>query len=316
MEPDSSELFTGLSAFPLTPLHDDRMDESAFGNIIGMLDAASVDSITVLGSTGSYAYLHTEERARAVELAVENASSTPVFAGIGALRTSDVLTHAANAREAGARALLLAPVSYQPLTDEDVFHLYRAVSESTDLPIIVYDNPTTTHFSFSLDLYARVAALPHVASVKIPPLPSDSRAAAERVHQIRDVIPRDVVVGISGDASAAQGLVAGCSVWYSVIGGVLPQLALPIVEAARQGHDALARETSDRLRPLWDLYTEFGGSARVAAAIAEALGLAQPSCLPRPILGLDESGRRRVVAALREVGIDRTVDGSAFGDHR
>ena len=89
----TSSIFTGLSAFPLTPLHDDKVDEEAFADLITRLVVAGVDSITVLGSTGSYAYLTPSERARIAELAVEHAGSTPVFVGVGDLRTSHVLAH-------------------------------------------------------------------------------------------------------------------------------------------------------------------------------------------------------------------------------
>lgn len=57
-------LFTGLSAFPLTPFRDDQVDEGAFVGLIRRLATSGVDSITVLGSTGSYAYLNADERAR------------------------------------------------------------------------------------------------------------------------------------------------------------------------------------------------------------------------------------------------------------
>lgn len=79
--------FTGLSAFPLTPLTRDAVDEGAFGGLVRRLAAAGVDSITALGSTGSYAYLSPEERAGVARLAVANAGDVPVFVGVGALRT-------------------------------------------------------------------------------------------------------------------------------------------------------------------------------------------------------------------------------------
>ncbi len=116
-------LFTGLGAFPLTPLANDAVDEGAFVALVERLASAGVDSITALGSTGSYAYLSEAERARVARLAVQYAGSTPVFVGVGALRTSQVLANVAHAEAAGAAGVLLAPVSYQPLTDTDVFEL-------------------------------------------------------------------------------------------------------------------------------------------------------------------------------------------------
>src|SRR5690554_6926247 len=127
-----TSLFTGLSAFPLTPLHDDVIDEAAFIGLIERLTSAGVDSITTLGSTGSYAYLTPNERSRVAHLAVEHARGTPVFVGVGSLRTSQILFNVKNAEAAGAAGVLLAPMSYQPLTETDVFEVFRAVTEHTD----------------------------------------------------------------------------------------------------------------------------------------------------------------------------------------
>lgn len=295
-------MFTGLSAFPLTPLHDDQVDEKAFVGLVQRLAAAGVDSITALGSTGSCAYLSREERQRVANLAVENAGDVPVFVGIGALRTSQVLANADDAAQAGASALLLAPMSYQALTADDVFELFRAVTEHTDLPVIVYDNPGTTHFTFTTDLYARIAQLPGVASIKIPALPANSAEAHKKVQEIRSVIPENVTIGISGDQSAVGGLKAGCDVWYSVIGGTLPELAVKLTWFAQNGEVSEAIEESVRLAPLWELNAEFG-SLRVVAAIAEYLGLAPEKCLPLPIQGLDRQQRARVKTVIDQLDL-------------
>ncbi|WP_022888765.1 dihydrodipicolinate synthase family protein [Agromyces italicus] len=303
MSPTSASTFAGLSAFPLTPLSGDVVDERAFERLVERLAAAGVDSITALGSTGSYAYLSSDERARVARLAVSHAGETPVFVGIGALRTRDVLANARNAEAAGARGVLLAPMSYQPLTHDDVLELFREVTSSTELPVIVYDNPGTTHFTFTTELYARLAELPGVASIKIPGMPLDVDAMRARVASIRAVVPPQVTIGISGDAYAATGLIAGCDAWYSVIAGTLPEPALRITRAAREGRAAAALTESARLDPLWTLFAEFGGSLRVVAAIAEHLGLAPARCLPRPILGLDEAQRARVADVVADLGL-------------
>ena len=293
----------GLSAFPLTPLRDDAVDERAFIGLIKRLTTAGVDSITALGSTGSYAYLTAAERARVARLAVEYAGPTPVFVGVGDLRTSRVLAHVDSAQEAGAAGLLLAPMTYQSLSDDEVFGLFRTVTEHTDLPVIVYDNPGTTHFTFTTELYARIAELPGVVSIKIPGVPADPAVACEHVAMIRAAIPEHVTIGVSGDALAATGLNAGCDAWYSVIGGTLPAPALSITRAAQAGRAQEAVVESRRLAPLWDLFAELGGSLRVTAAIAEHLGLVPPSCLPLPIQGLTDSQRGQVIDVVTELGL-------------
>ena len=97
--------------------------------------------------------------------------------GIGAVRTEHVIALAHDAQEAGAAAVMLAPVSYQPLTEDEVYGLYADVTAELSVPLCVYDNPGTTHFAFSDDLHASVAALPNVQAIK---LPGDGSAGADR----------------------------------------------------------------------------------------------------------------------------------------
>ncbi|MFC4068508.1 dihydrodipicolinate synthase family protein [Actinoplanes subglobosus] len=287
-------VFTGLSAFPLTPLDDDRLDEHAYTRLIGRLASSGVDSIGVLGSTGSYAYLTRAERSRAAALAVQHAGGTPVIAGIGALRARHVLEHADDVQQAGVAAVLLAPVSYQPLSDDEVYHLYERVTAHLSVPLVVYDNPRTTGFTFTDDLYAAVAKLPGVASVKVPPLPADPAIARDRVAALRGLLPAGVTIGVSGDQVAAVSLRAGCDAWYSVIAGTLPDLALTITRA---GSPRQARAASDRLRPLFELFAAYG-SLRVVATIAAHLGLTAAGCLPSPLRPLDTAARAAVLQAL------------------
>lgn len=295
-------MFTGLSAFPLTPFVNDSPDENSYIGLIERLRDARVDSITALGSTGSYAYLTGEERRRIAHLAVRHAGKVPVFVGVGALRTSHVLANVEAAEEAGASGVLLAPMTYQPLTEDDVFELFRTVTARSSLPVIVYDNPATTHFTFSTGLYSRIAQLPRIASIKVPGSPN-RQVLRKRVQEIRSLVPDHVSIGISGDSNAAAGLSAGCDAWYSVIGGTLPGIAQRITHAALIGQHTEAAAESERLEPLWQLFAEFGGSLRVVAAIAEHLGLAPSKSLPLPLQGLSPEQRARVAEVIEELGL-------------
>ena len=283
-------MFRGLSAFPLTPMNESGVDEIAFGVLVERLVAAGVDSICALGSTGSYAYLTLEERSRVTQLAIEHAAGVPVMIGIGALRTRDVLALAAQAQQAGAAGVLLAPVSYQKLTDDEVVKLYETVTRSLSIPLCVYDNPGTTHFDFSDQLHGRIAALPQVGSIKIPGIPLDATAARDRVARLRALIPPQVTIGISGDRFAAAGLDAGCEAWYSVIGGLFPKAALAITRAAQAGNADEAARLSGQLEPLWGMFSRHG-SLRVIAAAAELRGLLPGPGLPLPLLALDGQAR-------------------------
>jgi len=294
-------MFTGLSAFPLTPTDENGIDESAFVGLVSRLAAAGVDSIGALGSTGGYAYLSRDERARAARLAVEAAGTTPVIVGIGALRTRHVLEHAEDAQSAGAAAVLLAPMTYQRLTDDEVFGLYDDVTARLTIPLVVYDNPGTTHVTFSEELHGRIAALPNIGSIKIPGIAAD--AASARLAALRAVVPPHVTIGISGDWLASGGLIGGADAWYSVLAGLFPGVALKIARAALAGDSATATSAAERLEPLWVLFREHG-SLRVISGAAEALHLVATPNLPRPLRGLDSAARRELESALRGLGLD------------
>ena len=296
-------MFTGLSAFPLTPMNEQGIHEQEFFRLVERLAEAQVDSIGVLGSTGSYAYLSVAERARVAKLRVESAAGMPVVVGIGALCTRDVLANAEHAQQAGASGVLLAPVSYQTLTDDEVFSLYETVCRSLSVPLCVYDNPGTTHFDFSDELHGRIAQLPQVRSIKIPPVQNDIAAAQERVARLRALIPDDVTVGISGDPVAATGLLAGCDAWYSVIGGLYPETALALTRAAQAGDAQHANALSEELEPLWALYCQYGGSLRVVATIAELTGRVSEPCLPQPLQTLQGEARQKVAAVIEALSL-------------
>ncbi|MFE4543546.1 dihydrodipicolinate synthase family protein [Arthrobacter sp. NPDC056727] len=305
-------MFNGLCAFPLTPLAGDDVDEAALVRLVARAADAGADSIGVLGSTGIYSYLRREERRKAVEAAVGAAQGTPVVAGVGAMRTRDVLGCVEDAHVAGASGLLLAPVSYQRLTEEEVYSLYRDVSSAAELPIVVYDNPATTGFTFSDEFHGRIAELPGIAAIKFPP-PGPGQAA-DRVARLRAAVPAGVSLGVSGDWAAAEALLAGCDAWYSVIAGLFPKTARAIVDLALSGRKSgqqsgqqsgqgdPALEASAVLEPVWALFRAHG-SLRVAATMAEILGFVETPCLPRPLQSLEAEGRAKVEEALRLSGL-------------
>ncbi|GAA4623139.1 dihydrodipicolinate synthase family protein [Cellulomonas oligotrophica] len=290
-------MFAGVSAFPLTPVRDEELDEDALGLLVARAAEAGVDSVGVLGSTGNAPYLSVDERRRVVERAVLEAGDVPVLAGVGALRSTDVVALALDAADAGAAGMLLAPVSYHPLTEAEVLGLYEDVTSAVPLPLVVYENPRTTGVTFSDELWRDVAALPHVVAVKSPGAPGGVGAARDRVAHLRSLVPTHVGVGASGDAVAVAALAAGADTWWSVLAGVAPGVAVRLARAVRERDDALVTALADALGPALDLVTRRGG-VRVAAALAEHRGLVDGPCLPRPLRGLDGAETATADAAL------------------
>lgn len=292
--------FHGLSAFPITPADPDgrvRLDD--LRGLLRHVTAAQVDSVCVLGSTGGYAYLAPDQRRAVAEAAVDEiAGRIPVILGVGAMRTDTAQDLARHAQQAGADALLLAPVSYTPLTDDEVFAHFAAVAEVSDLPICIYNNPTTTHFTFTIDLLARLATIPTVRGVKMP-LPASGDFAGE-IAQLRDRMPTGFSIGYSGDWGAGAALLAGADAFYSVAAGTWPATMLRLVRAAQAGNAAETARIDAILAPMWALFRE-ASSFRIVHRAANLMGFttAQP---PRPILPLPDRHLAPLQAAKASLG--------------
>lgn len=299
---DALPMFRGLSAFPITPADPQgRVDMEGVQQLVHRLAVAEVDSICVLGSTGTYAYLNRAERRRAVEAAAGClAGRVPLLVGVGALRTDDAQDVARDAESAGADGLLLAPVSYTPLTEEEVFQHFVAVAGATRLPLCIYNNPSTTNFTFSDGLVQRLSSVPGIVAVKNPaPPPSEAQA---RHQALRDMVPGAFAIGYSGDWHSAEAVLAGGDAWYSVVGGLLPVPALRLLRAAQAGDAAEVARWNTRFQGLWEVFKELG-SLRVMYAAAEILDICRATP-PRPILPLATDTHARIVVALRMLDAD------------
>jgi 4-hydroxy-tetrahydrodipicolinate synthase len=295
-------LLKGLSAFPITPADQNgAVDVAGIRVLVRRLQDAHVHSIGLLGSTGTYAYLTAEQRLRALEAALDEVGNeTPIFVGVGALRTDDATRIAREAKYVGAAAGLLAAVSYTPLTDDEVFEHFKIVAHESGLPICIYDNPGTTHFRFSTKLIARLSCVDGIIGVKS--LAPEKTLVSAHVAELRSAVPKGFSVGYSGDWNTAETLIEGADAWHSVIGGLFPKTAMAIVNAVAQKEFSKARELNARLEPLWTLFKEHS-SLRVMYASANILGLARAEP-PRPLLPINDEAQKRIATVLKELSLD------------
>mmetsp|Transcript_9734 Transcript_9734/g.19549 ORF Transcript_9734/g.19549 Transcript_9734/m.19549 type:complete len:326 (-) Transcript_9734:257-1234(-) len=312
-----SKLISGLSAFPITPHSDSGVvDCNALATLVQRLVSANVDSIGLLGSTGSYAYLDRTERRRAIEaaagvIASHSSTTTPegrgpplLLVGVGHVRTSAAIDLARDAKEAGASAGLLAPVSYLALTDDEVFAHFVSVAEAVpEFPLVIYNNPGTTNFNFTPVLVRRLSALPSVVGLKNPASGDEHPVLVDRHRVLQEAVaPRlDFSIGSSVDWFAADSMLAGSDAWYSVAGGLFPKPCMAIVAAVQKGDAPEARRLNAELAELWALFTEFT-SFRVIYAAANLMGLCD-CAPPRPVLPLDEEQTARVSVVLIKLGL-------------
>ncbi|MDI6029510.1 dihydrodipicolinate synthase family protein [Corticibacterium sp. UT-5YL-CI-8] len=290
---------SGLSAFPITPADaSGRVDVVTLRQLVGRLASAGVDSIGLLGSTGIYMYLSRAERRRALEAALEEvAGRTPAIAGIGALRTDEAVRLAQDAKAIGAAAGLLSAASYLPLSEDEVFEHFSTVARESNLPIVIYDNPGTTHFQFTPDLVARLAKVPGIAAIKNPGW--DPESTGKLLADQRAIVPPGFSIGCSSDWTATETMIAGADIWYSVLGGLLTDVCLRIVRAAQRGDAGEARRLNREIAPIWDLFRQYS-SFRTVYALADLLGLCHVEP-PRPILPLPEEAKHQIAAQLAKL---------------
>lgn len=287
---------SGLSAFPITPADGSgRVDAGALSRLVARLVDAKVDSIGLLGSTGTYMYLDRRERRRALEAALDEVvGRVPIVVGVGALRTDEAVATAADALAAGAAAGLLSAVSYTPLTDDEVFEHFATVARESRLPIVIYDNPGTTHFRFTPALVERLSRVPGIVGIKNPT--EGGEKDARHMAGQRATAPAGFSIGCSADWNCCEAMIAGADVWYSVLGGLFPKACLRIVRAAERGDAVEARRLDAALAPVWGLFRQFS-SLRVVYVLADLLGICA-AAPPRPILPLGGDARRQVADVL------------------
>lgn len=228
-------MLRGLSAFPITPVNAKGVLEcEMLAYLTERLITANVQSVGLLGSTGTYMYLNKEVRNQAIEVAqAQNNGRVPFVVGISAMRTDDAVNYAKTARALGVSAGLLSAVSYTPLTDDEVFEHFTAVATQSGLPICIYDNPSTTHFKFSPELVARLAQVPGIIGIKNPP--QTNADLQNHLQEQRVAVTAEFAIGYSGDWVCADALIAGANTWYSVLGGSFPQICVAITKAAQSG---------------------------------------------------------------------------------
>src|SRR5690606_12099962 len=123
------------------------------------------------------------------------------------------------------------------------------------------------------------------------PAPAPAGIGAE-IGDLRARLPAGFSIGYSGDWNCAAALLAGADAWHSVVAGLLPAPALALARAAQRGDRGEADRLDARLRPLWELFREFG-SLRVIYAAAKILGLSDLSP-PLPLLPLSGAAIDRV----------------------
>src|ERR1700722_9759071 len=131
-------MFTGCGTALITPFElDGSLDESALRKIVETQIAAGIDFLVPCGTTGESPTLSHAEHLRVVEITVEQSRGrVPVVAGAGGYNTAEVISLIADLKKLGVNGILSVTPYYNKPTQEGLYQHFRAIAESTSLPIL------------------------------------------------------------------------------------------------------------------------------------------------------------------------------------
>ena len=154
--------FTGVGTALVTPFtKTGALDEAAVRQLARRQVDAGVHVLVPCGTTGETPTLSSAERARVVEIVAEEAEGRSlVLAGAGGYDTREVIHAAEEMGRAGANGLLSVTPYYNKPTQEGVYQHFRAIAESTPLPIILYNIQGRTGTNIETPTLARLASPP------------------------------------------------------------------------------------------------------------------------------------------------------------
>ncbi len=247
--------FQGLIAFPVTTTDSQgNFDAGAFRALVDRLIAAGVHGLGILASSGGGAYYTEQERMDIASAAVKIVDRrVPLMIGTAAVATSQCIRLSQHAESIGADSLMIAPVSYWPLTVEEVFRHYESVARSVNIPICVYNNPRTTQFDIQPDLVGRLSTVLHIDNFK------EIAPDLGRIDQIRKSSAGRITISWGRDSMACEALITGADAWQSAFAGVIPEPCVRVYNLIKKdGNYELARKHFAEIAELCSFFSEKG----------------------------------------------------------
>jgi dihydrodipicolinate synthase/N-acetylneuraminate lyase len=257
----------GVIVATALPLRDDlSVDLDRYAEHVSWLLANGCDGVCPNGSLGEYQTLTPAERASVVRTAVDAAGGDRVLAGVSAYGADEAVRWAAQAGEAGCRAVMSLPPNAFRADDEAVTAHFRAVA-SVGLPVVAYNNPHDTRVDLSPELLARLHGDGLISAVK------EFSGDVRRGYRIAELAPElDVLIG--ADDVALELAMAGAVGWIAGFPNALPVECVALYKAATSADPAAALPAYRRLHPLlrWDSRPEFVEAIKLSMDIAGRYG--------------------------------------------
>ena len=289
--------FTGVGTALVTPFtKNGSLDEAGVRRLGRRQIDAGIHFLCPCGTTGENPTLTPAERVRIVEILVGEANGkTPILAGAGGYDTKEVVHLAGEMRKAGAHGLLSVTPYYNRPTQEGLYQHYKAIAESTPLPIVVYNVPGRTGVNVEVSTLVRLAALPNIVGVK------EASGNVTQMCEICRALPADFLV-LSGDDALTLPLMAvGGRGIISVAGNEIPAEMVQMVEAAERNDFAAARIIHTRILPLMLGNFVEANPIPVKAAMA-AMGLLE-LVYRLPMVPPGAASAEKILNVLKELGL-------------
>lgn len=293
---DMRELKGSIVALVTPFASDGSVDFEALARLIDFHLENETDALLILGTTGESSTMSHEEDDAVCEFTVKRvAGRIPVIAGSGSNSTQTMVEKSLSYQRLGADGLLLITPYYNKSNEEGIYRHFQAVLDAVDIPCILYNVPGRTGCSISERNVARLAKHPRALGIK--EASGDMSYAARIACYVND----DFRLFSGNDDVVVPMMALGASGVISVWANVMPREVHGMVWDFLEGRisDALAQQL--RCMNLIDaLFCEVN-PIPVKAAL-EMMGFGKAEYRP-PLCELSDGGRRRVEAALKEVGL-------------
>ncbi|MHC5202151.1 dihydrodipicolinate synthase family protein [Myroides sp. LJL119] len=274
--------FKGVIAYPITPFTPDQdIDIPVFKKHVENLVKNQCDGIAPLGSTGVLPYLSDSQKKAIVQATIEQVSGrVPVLVGVSNLTTQKTIYHAKFAEKAGADAVMIIPMSYWKLTQDEIFEHYQAVAMQISIPIMVYNNPATSGVDMSVDLLQRLVQIPNVTMIK------ESSGDIKRMQHLINNLGDKAAIFNGSNPLALAAFSIGATGWCSAAPNLIPELSIGLYKAIEKGDLFHARELFYKQVDLLDFIVDKGLPRSIQAGL-ELLGI-EAGYLKKPLKSLSD----------------------------
>jgi len=205
-----------------------------------------VHGLVVLGTTGEAPTIKEEEKIQIIKTVIEEVNGKiPVIVGAGTYSTAETIKQSKIAKDLGADGLLIVAPYYNKPTQEGLYLHFKSVSESVDLPIIIYNIPGRTGVNIEVQTLARLSNLDNIVAVK------EASGSIVQVMDTIEMLGKRLTV-LSGDDNLTLPIMAlGGKGVISVISNLLPRPVVELTESALKGDFNKAQQIHYKLLPIF-----------------------------------------------------------------